>query len=177
MLRVIDISSAQAGLDLATIADQFDAVMIKATGGNGYVDPFCDGWVQQAIALGKKWGVYHYFSDGFNDADPIAEANWFVDNCSGYVGKGILALDWERGGNPNVNDTGMAARCAAQITARTNVNPLMYMSLSLVTGLNWQEASPKMMGYGALIMSRIIFLLPISKWTLIMTRIPNGTGK
>lgn len=140
MLRVIDIGSAQAGLDLATIADQFDAVMIKATGGNGYVNPFCDGWVQQAIALGKKWGVYHYFSDGFNDADPIAEANWFVDNCSGYVGKGILALDWERGGNPNVNDTGMAARCAAQITARTNVNPLMYMSLSLVNSLNWQES-------------------------------------
>lgn len=140
MLRVIDISDAQAGLDLATIANQFDAVMIKATGGNGYVNPSCDTHVQQAIALGKKWGVYHYFSDGYDDNDPIAEANWFVDNCLGYIGKGILALDWERGGNPDVNNTAMAAQCAAQITARTNVNPLDYMSLSLVTGLDWSAS-------------------------------------
>lgn len=139
MLRVIDISSAQAdgGLDLNRIANQFDAVMIKATGGNGYVNPSCDYYVQQAIALGKKWGVYHYFGDGFNDADPIAEANWFVDNCLGYVGKGVLALDWERGGNPNVNDSNMARVCAQQIKARTNVNPGDYMSLSLIGELDW----------------------------------------
>jgi lysozyme len=140
MLRVIDISSAQAGLDLSTIANQFDAVMIKATGGNGYVNPSCDGWVQQAKALGKKWGVYHYFSDGFNDADPVAEANWFVDNCQGYVGQGIFCIDWERGGNPNANDPGMAAQCAAQVKARTGINPLLYMSLSLVTGLDWSAS-------------------------------------
>lgn len=142
MLRVIDISDyqAQAGLDLATIADQFDAVLIKATGGNGYVNPSCDHYVQQAIALGKKWGVYHYFSDGFNDADPIAEANFFVDNCLGYIGQGIFGFDWERGGNPNVNDTAMAARTTAQIKARTGIPPLDYMSLSLVTGLDWSES-------------------------------------
>ena len=140
MLRVIDISDAQAGLDLSTIANQFDAVMIKATGGNGYVNPSCDAHVQQAIALGKKWGVYHYFSDGYNDNDPVVEANWFVDNCLGYVGKGILALDWERGGNPQPTNTAMAAQWAAQVKARTNVNPLDYMSLSLVTSLDWSAS-------------------------------------
>ncbi len=140
MLRVIDISDAQADLDLSTIASQFDAVMIKATGGIGYVNPSCDKHVQQAIALGKKWGVYHYFSDGYNDNDPVAEANWFVDNCLGYIGKGILALDWERGGNPQPNNTAMGAQYAAQVKARTTVNPLDYMSLSLVTGLDWSAS-------------------------------------
>lgn len=140
MLRVIDISAAQADLDLSTIADQFDAVMIKATGGNGYVNPNCDRHVQQAIALGKKWGVYHYFGDGFNTADPIAEADFFIDNCAGYVGKGILAWDWERGGNPNVNDTAMSARGTAQIKARTGVNALNYMSLSLIRELDWSQS-------------------------------------
>ncbi len=137
MLRVIDISSAQAGLDLSTIAGQFDAVMIKATGGNGYVNPYCDGWVQQAIALGKKWGVYHYFSDGFNGGDPTAEANFFVDNCLGYIGKGMFCMDWERGGNPFVNNPDMGRQFTQQVKARTGVNPGDYMSESLVVSLDW----------------------------------------
>jgi lysozyme len=137
MLRVIDISDAQAGLDLSTIANQFDAVMIKATGGNGYVNPYCDGWVQQAIALGKKWGVYHYFSDGYNDGDPVAEANWFVDNILGYIGKGVICVDWERGGNPFVNDPNKARQFTQQVKARTGLNPGDYMSESLVTSMDW----------------------------------------
>lgn len=137
MLRVIDLSDAQAGLDLNTIADQFDAAIIKATGGNGYVNPYCDGWVQQCIALDKKWGVYHYFGDGFADHDPIAEANHFVDNCLGYIGKGIFCEDWERGGNSDVNNTAMARQFTQHVKSRTNINPGDYMSLSLVTGLDW----------------------------------------
>lgn len=137
MLRVIDLSDAQAGLDLNSIAGQFDAAMIKATGGNGYVNPYCDQWVQQCIALGKKFGVYHYFSDGYNDGDPIAEANWFVDNTLGYIGKGVFCMDWERGGNPFVNDTNMARQFTQQVKARIGINPGDYMSLSLVTGMDW----------------------------------------
>ena len=139
MLRVIDISSAQGAIDLSAISGQFDAVMIKATGGNGYVNPQCDPHVEQAIALGKKWGVYHYFSDGFNDGDPIAEANWFVDNCGGYIGKGILVLDWERGGNPDVNNVGKALAFLQHVEARTGVKPIIYMSNSLVTGMDWSS--------------------------------------
>lgn len=173
MFRVIDISDAQAGLSLSSIADQFDAVMIKATGGNGYVNPYCDTWVQQAIALGKKWGVYHYFSDGFNDGDPIAEANWFVDNCLGYVGKGILAWDWERGGNPFVNDTLMSARGTAQIKARTGVSPLDYMSLSLVHELNWGQSIAQ--GEGLWCADYVDDNTPIYNFAMDPTRDPNPT--
>src|SRR5579859_6959724 len=102
MLKGIDINPYKADLNLANI--HFDFVLEKATGGNQYVNPDCDTKIQQAISLGKLWGVFHYFGDGYNDNDPISEANWFVDNCLGYIGKGLLALDWERGGNPNVNN-------------------------------------------------------------------------
>lgn len=171
MLRVIDISDAQAGLDLSTIADQFDAVMIKATGGNGYVNKYCDGWVQQAIALGKKWGVYHYFSDGYNTGDPIAEANWFVDNCLGYVGKGILAWDWERGGNPFVNDTAMSARGTGHIKDRTGIAPLDYMSASLVTGLNWGQSIAQ--GEGLWCADYVDNSTPIYNFNMDSNRDPN----
>lgn len=137
MLRGIDVSHWQAGLNVNAIACDF--VIAKATGGNGYVDDQCDNFVQQAIAGGKKWGVYHYFSDGFNDGDPIAEANWFVDNCAGYIGKGLLILDWERGGNPDVNNVGKALAWLQHVEARTGVKPIIYMSLSLTTGLDWSS--------------------------------------
>lgn len=135
MLRGIDVSEYQASLNLGSIAGDF--VLVKATGGVGYVNPDCDNKVQQALSLGRKFGVYHYFSDGFNDGDPVAEANFFVDNCIGYVGKGIFILDWERGGNPDVNNVGKAKAWLDQVFARTGVRPIIYMSLSLVQELDW----------------------------------------
>lgn len=135
MLRVIDISDYQASLNFNSVAA--DAILVKATGGNGYVNPSCDQHVQQAIASGKPWGFYHFFSDGFNDGDPIAEADYFVDNCLNYFHNGIPILDWERGGNPDVNNTAKALQFLQHVEARTGVKPLIYMSLSLVTGLDW----------------------------------------
>lgn len=135
MLRGIDISDAQHSMNVGSVAADF--VLIKATGGIGYVNPTCDTHVQQAKALGRKWGVYHYFNDGFADNDPIREADWFVDNCLGYIGQGILVLDWERGGNPDVTNVADAKRWLDRVFARTGVRPLVYMSASLVTELDW----------------------------------------
>lgn len=135
MLRVVDLNHWKGAVNLAGMP--IDAMITKATGGNGYVDDTCDANVQHAIALNLPWGFYHYFSDGFNDGDPVAEANWFVDNCANYFNHGIPILDWERGGNPNVNDTGMALRWLQQVETRTGVKPVIYMSLSLITGLDW----------------------------------------
>ena len=43
-LNGIDIASHQAGLNAGTIPADF--VIIKATGGTGYVNPTCDGFYQ-----------------------------------------------------------------------------------------------------------------------------------
>lgn len=144
MLRGIDINPWKADLNLSAI--NFDFMLEKATGGNGYVNPDCDSKVQEAIRLGKKWGVFHYFGDGYNDNDPISEADWFVNNCLGYIGKGILALDWERGGNPNVNRVDMALAWLNHVYARTGVRPVIYMSVSLITALDWSPVINA--GYG-----------------------------
>lgn len=135
MLRGVDVSHFKSDLNLAAI--NYDFVLAKATGGNQYVDDQCDRFVQQALAQGKKFGVFHYFNDGFADNDPIAEANWFVDNCAGYIGKGILVLDWESGGNPVVNNPAIAKAWLDQVFARTGVKPIIYMSLSTIQSLDW----------------------------------------
>ena len=136
-LNGIDVSSAQTGIDVTSMP--IDFVIIKATGGDGYVNDQCDVVYQQAKNAGKLRGVYHYYGDGYSGNDPIAEANWFVDNILGYVKDSILVLDWERGGNSHVGDVNVAKQFLDQVQARTGVKPLIYMSASLVSELDWSS--------------------------------------
>lgn len=159
VMRGIDVSHYKSDLSLGSI--DFDFVIPKATGGNGYVDDQCDRFVQEAISLGKKWGVFHYFGDGFNDNNPIEEADFFVNNCLGYIGHGILVLDWERGGNPNVDRVDMAKAWLDHVFARTGVRPIIYMSLSLLQALDWSSVIAG--GYG----------LWVAQWPQNNNTVPN----
>lgn len=85
----IDVSSWQPP-DITGRVD-FDFVIIKATEGTSYISPNCDKQYQIAKTREKCIGVYHFLKGG----DPIAEANFFIDNIQGYLGEAILVLDWE----------------------------------------------------------------------------------
>lgn len=91
MLKVIDISNWQGGINLPALLPGIDAVVCKATQGKTFVDPYCDGWIQQCLVDGKPWGFYHFAGDG----DATKEADFFVDNCWNYFRNGIPVLDWE----------------------------------------------------------------------------------
>lgn len=54
VLNGIDIASWQSGINVGTNGVAADFVIIKATGGTGYVNPDCDRAFQQAIKSGKK---------------------------------------------------------------------------------------------------------------------------
>lgn len=96
MLHGIDISNHQGdnGLNLDAILPYVDFVIVKATGGNYFVDAYCDGFVQKCIAACKPWGFYHFANDGIY-SNPEDEACFFVENCRNYFGHGIPILDWE----------------------------------------------------------------------------------
>lgn len=95
MLHGIDISGWQEGIQLANVPADF--VIIKGTGGAGYVSAECDGFVQQAKAAGKLIGVYHFAREVGFGGSPEEEAQWFVDNCGAYFdGTVIPVLDFEQ---------------------------------------------------------------------------------
>lgn len=134
MLKVIDISNWQAGLDIKSTGAE--GVICKATQGTTFVDPSCDAHYQQAKALGLKLGVYHYASGG----DPIAEADFFVDNIQGYIGEAILVLDWEKLQNDRFYE--YASWCLPflkRVEERTGVKPLIYMSASVIKEADWSS--------------------------------------
>lgn len=126
-LRGIDIASYQAGIDLSVVPCDF--VIVKATEGVNYVNPDCDRAVQQAIQLGKCWGTYHYV-DG---SGAVAEADYYVNNIRGYLGKGILCIDWESGSNRAWGNYSYLDALVSRVIERTGIKPLIYVQASAYT--------------------------------------------
>ena len=123
-MQGIDISAWQAGIDLSKVPCDF--VIAKATQGTWYVSESCDAQVQQAISLGKPFGFYHYVcGDG-----AASEADFFVDNCAGYLGKGIPCIDWEEDDNSAWGDTDYLKQLVQRVIDRTGVKPLIYAQAS-----------------------------------------------
>lgn len=123
-LNGIDISNWQAYIDLAAVPADF--IIAKATQGTSYVSPDCARQVEQARQLGKRFGVYHYVSGG----NAIAEANFFVDKCANWVGKGLFCIDWESGENSAWGDEGYLEQVVAQVWTRTGIPPIIYAQAS-----------------------------------------------
>lgn len=115
MLNFLDTSNWQGGYSPALTGA--DAVFVKATEGTGFVDPYCDSVIQQAISADMPWGFYHFAG---ND-DAISEATFFVDNCRNYFGQGIPVLDWE--GNQGVD---WVNAFVEYVHAQTGVWPWIY---------------------------------------------------
>ena len=90
-LHGIDVASYQSGLNIATVKDQIDFVIIKATQDVNYVNPSCDKHFQQAKGAGVLRGFYHFA--GKSGAE--AEAEYFYKNCKNYFAEAIPVLDWE----------------------------------------------------------------------------------
>lgn len=134
MLKGIDISHWQAGIDLSKI--DCDFVIIKATEGKSYVDPNCDTFFQQALKLGKKLGVYHFANNSDNTAEE--EADWFIQNTRGYIGKAIPVLDWE---DDAKKDVAWAKEWLDKVAEAYGCKPMIYMSESVVNSYDWSSVA------------------------------------
>ena len=130
-LKVVDVYSGSPRWYATD--DNADAVIIKATQGTGYVNPFCDIDYQAAKKAGKLLGVYHYAAGG----DPISEANYFLKNVKGYVHEAILGLDWESAQNASWGNTNWCRQFVNEIHRQTGVWPIIYVQFSAV----WQVAN------------------------------------
>lgn len=135
MLKGIDISKWQAGIDLSKIDTDF--VICKATEGVGYTDKYCDKLYQQAKKLGKKLGVYHFARPDLGNS-AVEEADYFIKETKGYHKEAILILDWEPQGN-SIANTGWAKGWLDRVYEKTGVKPLIYMSASVVRAYDWSK--------------------------------------
>lgn len=130
-LNVIDISDHQAGISLPTMFEKnpdLDAVIVKATEGTGYVNKYCDPWIQWLIKNNKPWGFYHYLS-GTKDSGAV-EADYFYKHCLNYFGHGIAVCDLE--GNAINRGPEYAKQFLDRLYELSGVRAMLYASLSVI---------------------------------------------
>lgn len=127
----IDIASYQKNLNCENIDADF--VIIKATQGTSYVNPYCDMHYQQSVRAGQLQGVYHYAEGG----NPQAEAAFFLKNVEGYIYKAILCLDWESQENTrwSNNDAEWVKKFCDYVYDNVQVHPIVYVQASAMSRL------------------------------------------
>ena len=122
MLKGIDISNWQAGIDLSKL--DIDFVICKATEGNSFVDKYCDEFITKAKSLGKLWGFYHFARSN----SPEAEAEFFYKNTKGYIENGIPVLDYEVWGQNK--DVSWCEKFIQKFYDLTGIYCMLYISAS-----------------------------------------------
>lgn len=125
-LYVVDVFSGSS--DRIIEDPRANGVIVKATQGTGYVNPKCNHQTALAQSLGRKLGWYHYAGGG----NPEAEADYFINNISNYVKKGLLVLDWEAYQNAAWGDTTWCQRFVNRVHERTGVWCLIYIQQSAI---------------------------------------------
>lgn len=126
----IDISNYQHGINLSKVPCDF--VICKATEGTTFVDKYCDGFMQQAMKLGKKVGVYHFAS---GKSSGKAEADFFLSHVQGYIGKAILILDWEAGAV--AKGPAYAKEFLDRVKEKTGIKPMLYSYNNCINAYDW----------------------------------------
>ena len=119
MMHGIDVSNWQSGLTPAAL--DIDFCIAKATEGIGYTDPCCDGFVQNCINNAIPWGFYHFAREN----DPVAEADYFVQETRNYFGHGIPVLDYE---TTNLDDCEWCEQWMVRVHELTGIWPMLYIS-------------------------------------------------
>ena len=137
-LNGIDTASYQAGLDPRKVPMDFN--IVKATQGVAYINPDFTRMAKATVDAGKLIGIYHY-AEG---KDAKAEADFFLRTIPGYIGKAVLALDWEGMQNPTFGTGRDVTWCKAfcdRVYEKTGVRCFIYMSKSVCREHDWKAVA------------------------------------
>lgn len=138
-LNGIDISSWQAGINLYNVPADF--VIVKATGGTGYTNPYFWSMAEDARNSGKLLGLYHFAREAGSRGSARAEADHFVDTVGSYVGNAVLILDYEA--EAIDCGPGWARAWLDRVWERTGgICPMIYMSKSVTRSQDWSSVAP-----------------------------------
>lgn len=138
-MRGVDVSNWQCDID--TYALDADFVVAGVTWGTGGFNNTCltNGVNQaanyqlgRAVNSGKSIGVYHYAMG----RDANAEADFFVGSVVGYIGRAVLALDWESADNPRFGSGAWIDAWVRRVYERTRVWPVIYTQASALGQLS-----------------------------------------
>ena len=144
-LNGIDTSSWQAGLRPASMSTT-KFIISKATGGTGYLNPVFKRHADETLAAKKLLGLYHYARERGSQKTAKQEAAWFVNNIKPYLGKAVLALDWEEDLHLG---PGWVKEFCDEVKRLTGVVPIVYTSKSVTRSYNFTDVAKTYKLWGA----------------------------
>lgn len=132
VLKAIDIANYQAGINPASV--DADIIIIKATEGTSYTNPYWKTWADETLKAGKLLAFYH-FTHGTNCTE---EVNYVLNTLGAYANKAMLFLDFEASA-VTVGGVPFAKQFLELVKNKTGKIPGIYMSLTVENQLNWSS--------------------------------------
>ena len=126
MLKGIDVSHHNKNMKNHADINKYDFIIIKASEGKSFKDPFCKQWLNYLTAKSLK-GFYHFARPETGNS-PEAEAENFLNSIKDVKKPYLLALDVEAGA---LNYKALDSWCLRWLEAvykKTNIKPLIYCS-------------------------------------------------
>lgn len=122
-----DITSHKAHTD-SVYKSGVDFVIVKATEGVSYVNPYYKEQYNKAKKDNKLLGAYHYAKG----LDAKKEAKYFYDAVKNIVGEATFWLDWESGGNKSWGNVNWCKTFCEEFYRLSGVYPGVYIQASAV---------------------------------------------
>ena len=125
--RGIDVSNWSGSIDWRDVADSgVKAVIIQASEGTFYRDPYLHEFYDGAREHGLKIGFYHFFNPG-SSPTPAEQARYFVETISGLHADIKLILDLEQtGGLDNYRLTIQALEFLREVERLSGLDAAVY---------------------------------------------------
>lgn len=134
----VDIASYQKGIDFSKMTNtQFG--IVKVTGGKNYVNPCEKAQIDSILNSNKLLGLYHYARELNCPGTPEQEAEHFLSKAKSYIGKAILALDWEATAVSLGPD--WAKRWFDYVYNKTGVRALLYTGQWVSANYDWSAVA------------------------------------
>lgn len=134
-----DISKYQLTIDWNTYKNNSNFALIKATEGVGLTDPQFSRNQSEARRVGIPVGYYHFAHPELN-ADPTKEADDFLAQLGQLQDGEVLALDYEIENRIQAH-VDWCKKWLDYVFSKTGVHPLIYMSESVTTQLDWSSVA------------------------------------
>lgn len=136
--RGIDISRWQGHINWDVVKSNIDFAIIKIGGSDVgfYKDGYADRNVLEARAHKIPRGFYFYLGGAHTPAEEVEHIKNTISSLGGLQPGEVLALDWEEHHNDEV---WYLQAIVEKLIAFNFPPPLIYMSLSRVTGNNWKS--------------------------------------
>ena len=129
----VDISNYQAGMSMAAVDPDFAIVMVtQDTGRFAFTNQHHQAQLDEAVALGKPVGVYHYVGGGDNGtpSDAEAEADRFLEavRATGHFNRVMWCIDWEADDNSAWGNEAYLAIVIDRVQRATGKPVMLYAS-------------------------------------------------